>query len=368
MSDVTTAADPTDAVLSKSALSEKYLCDYVLNVATGCRHGCRFCFVPGTPNIRTRGDMLAEHADVDDGQHEWGEYVLYRDEIPDRLPGILERKRTWHHTPEGQGIVGVSFHTDCFMDSRAAEITASVIETLATHEKHVRVLTRNPLLASNYLETFVDAAPYVTIGTSIPTLENRYIDALEPNAPSIDARFEGLQRFADAGVPVYVSMSPTYPTIDSDRAMRTLLERIATLEPSVVFHEPINPRGKNFEMTVAAAEAAGCDDLANALVEIQGTKRWVAYACTHFAWVQDYARRLDLPVHLWPDKQLVTEAPETETRWLKRWRDRQSPEPFAGRETPDGPMPEAPPLFTWEETLPPAEWDLATDGGDSCAE
>lgn len=255
-----TGEDPTKAILSKSSLNDKHLCDYVINVATGCRHGCRFCYVPGTPNIRTRGEMLAEEADVEDGQEEWGDYVLYRDDIPDRLPGILDRKRTWRETEKGQGIVGVSFHTDCFMDKRAGDITAEVIRTLADHGKYVRILTRNPMLASSYMDTFEAAGEHVTIGSSIPTLNEEHINAIEPDAPSVESRLRGLQRFADAGVPVYVSMSPTYPTIDTDAKMEELMARIADLDPNVVFHEPINPRGKNFQMTLEAAWAADCPE------------------------------------------------------------------------------------------------------------
>lgn len=374
MSAARTADDPTKAILSQSELHQKHLCDYVINVATGCRHGCRFCYVPATPNIRTRGGMLKEKADVDDGQAEWGDYVLYRDgsdvcpecghgepieglpeyECPecsetwpaplaDRLPGILDRKRTWKSTEKGQGIVGVSFHTDCFMDPRAGDITADVIETLADHGRYCRILTRNPMLAANYMDTFLEAGEYVTIGSSIPTLNEDHIRAIEPNAPPIQARLKGLQRFADAGVNVYVSMSPTYPTLD--RAdLQALLGRIAKLRPSVVFHEPINPRGDNYAMTVAAAEQAGCDDLAHALTDIQGPGAWLEYACRHFEAVQYTADDLDLPFHLWPDKKLVNIAPRRVAEWLADWRNRQSPEPFAGRPEPDLPA------------LPPTDW------------
>lgn len=343
-----TGEDPTKAILSKSDLNNKYLCDYIVNVATGCRHGCRFCYVPGTPNIRARGDMLAEHADVEDGQEEWGDYVLYRDGLGERLDEHLDRKRTWHETEKGQGIVGVSFHTDCFMDRRAAEITVNVIEALASHDKHVRILTRNPLLAASYMDVFEEAGEYVTVGSSIPTLNEDYIRALEPNAPPVEARLEGLRRFNDAGVNTYVSMSPTYPTIRSDVQMRALLDEIATVDPEVVFHEPINPRGDNFAMTVAAAEEAGLDHLARTLTDIQGPGPWLRYACEHFAWVQRIGRDLDLPVHLWPDKDLPGLADPTEQGWLEHWRDRQSPEAFAGRPTPEKPPREEPPLFTWE--------------------
>ena len=128
---VTTGEDPTKAVLSESGLHKKHLCDYVINVATGCRHGCKFCYVPSTPAVRTRPEMLKEHADVDNAQQEWGKYVLYRDGLGERLEGILERKRTWKETENGCGVVGISFGTDCYMDGRAGKITRNVVDALA---------------------------------------------------------------------------------------------------------------------------------------------------------------------------------------------------------------------------------------------
>lgn len=332
-STVTTGSDPTEAILSTSSLNEKALCDYVLNVATGCKHGCRFCYVPSTPMIRTRGDMLEEEAGVKDGQREWGDYVLYRDHIPHELPDLLKNKRKWRHTERGCGVVGVSFGTDCFMDERAAEITAAVIETLAEHERHCRVLTRNPLLAAHYMDTFVDAGEYVTIGSSIPTLDTERLQSIEPNAPPVESRFMGLQKFVDAGVPVYVSMSPTYPGM-TRREFGSLLCKISELDPSVVYHEPMNPRGSNFEMNVKAAQAAGLYDFVADLESIRSTDMWVDYAVKHFQVVQGVSRYLELPVHLWPDRQLINHTEGEVKQWLQDWRDRQSPEPFAGRTLP----------------------------------
>jgi DNA repair photolyase len=241
--------DPTQAVLSESSLNSKSLCDYVINVATGCRHGCRFCYVPSTPQIRTRPDMLAAEADVDDPQREWGDYVLYRDDLPERLDDHLARKRTWKETPGGQGVVGVSFHTDCYMDGRAGEIIRQVVEVLTSHDTCTRVLTRNPILALQDLDVFRAAGEYVTIGSSIPLLNADGVGAIEPHAPAPHHRLDGLQELA------------------ADR---------------------------------------------------------------------------DLPVHLWPDDQLLEHVDGDEYAWLAAWRDRSSPEPFAGREAPTSPRPAVP--------------------------
>lgn len=338
---VTTGHDPTQAVLSESGLNNKHLCDYVVNVATGCRHGCKFCYVPSTPAVRTRPDMLDEHADVEDPQREWGSYVLYRDELPDKLDAHLENKRTWRTTPKGCGIVGISFSTDCYMDGRAGEITRGVVETLADHEKYARVLTRNPICALQDLDVFTDAGKYATVGSSIPSLQSEHVRAIEPSAPAPEHRLRGLKKFNDHGVQTFVSMSPTYPT-QSRADLRAQLERLAECEPAVIFHEPINPRGANFEMTVEAARDAGQTELARELARLRDREQWVEYAVRHLRWVQELGADLGLPVHLWPDKQLVKHAPPEEAEWLREWRNRQSPEAFGGRQPPATKPPQTP--------------------------
>jgi len=339
--DVTTGEDPTKAILSESGLNSKHLCDYVVNVATGCRHGCKFCYVPSTPNIRARPEMLKEEADVDNGQKEWGDYVLYRDGLGERLDGHLDRKRSWNRSKRGRGVVGVSFSTDCYMDGRAGKITRNVVDAIASHEEYVRVLTRNPILALQDLDVFQDGGEYVTIGSSIPCMDASQVGAIEPSAPAPELRLKGLKEFNEHGVQTFVSMSPTYPTQDK-AALREQLERVAECDPAVVFHEPINPRGANFAMTVEAAREAGEERLAEELDGLRDRERWVRYSTNHLRWVQEIGRELDLPVHLWPDKQLIKHVDEETALWLQNWRERQSPEEFANRNLPPVAPPEYP--------------------------
>lgn len=338
---VTTASDPTQAVLSESGLNSKHLCDYVINVATGCRHGCKFCYVPSTPAVRTRPQMLKEAAGVDNAQQEWGNYVLYRENLPERLDQKLERKQTWNETDFGCGIVGISFATDCYMDGRAGEITRNVVQTLARHEKYARVLTRNPVLALQDLDVFIEAGEFVTIGSSIPSLDAEMVSALEPRAPAPEHRIRGLKEFNEYGVQTYVSMSPTYPT-QTREDLRKQMERFAEFDPAVIFHEPINPRGANFSMTVAAAKESGLDDLASGLEKLKNREYWAQYAMSHFRWVQELGEELGLPVHLWPDKQLMKHVTPTERDWLEQWKERQSPENFGSRTVPTSKPPQVP--------------------------
>jgi DNA repair photolyase len=340
---VRTADDPTKAVLSESGLNSKHLCDHVVNVATGCRHGCKFCYVPSTPNIRARPDMLEEEVGVENSQQEWGNYVLYRDGLGERLDEHLDRKREdLRETPRGQGIVGVSFSTDCYMDGRAGKITRNVVKALTSHGEYTRVLTRNPILALQDIDVFEEAGEYVTIGSSIPSMNRDHVTAIEPRAPAPEHRLRGLKKFDEHGVQTFVSMSPTYPT-QGRAEIREQLERVAECNPAVVFHEPINPRGGNFEMTVEAAREAGQEELAAELDALRDRERWVEYSVNQLHWVQEIGRELDLPVHLWPDKQLIKYVSEEEAEWLREWRDRQSIEDFAERDTPTiGSIPDYP--------------------------
>lgn len=317
--EISQTTDPTKAVLSESALYHKNLCNYVINVATGCTHGCTFCYVPSTPNIKMRGEMLKEQAGVADSQREWGSYLLYRDDLPERLHQKLARKQTWKKENGGRGIVMISSGTDCYQDRRAAQITRGCVIELVKANRPVRILTRSPAVVRDR-DVFQAADGLVTVGSSIPCLDNEQVRSIEPGAPVPSARLKALQELSDAGIPVYVSMSPTYPTLEKED-IRALLKRFKSLNPDVIFHEPINPRGANFDMTVEAARQAGQDRLAEELDALRNRDRWVEYSTNHLEWVEEIGMELDLPIHLWPDKQLLNHLDGEQKRKLSSKRE-----------------------------------------------
>jgi len=321
------AADPTKAIISKSALHHKNLCNYVINVATGCSHGCKFCYVPSTPNIKMRQDMLKEQANVEDGQQEWGSYLLYRDDLPERLAQKLDRKRTWEETEDGRGVVMISSGTDCYQDRRAAQITRGCVIELVRRKLPVRILTRSPAVVRD-LDVFKAADGYVTVGSSIPCLKDEQVRAIEPGAPAPSSRLDALETISEAGVPVYVSMSPTYPTQTREDLRNLLNELKERLDPDVVFHEPINPRGGNFEMTVNAAREAGQEELADELAKLRDREKWVEYSMNQLTAVEELGAELDVPVHLWPDKQFVKHAGEKEDYFRRQLEKNSSPEDY----------------------------------------
>lgn len=331
-SDLRVNTDPTKAVMSESQLHEKSLCDHVINVATGCRHGCKFCYVPSTPAIDSRGEMLSERADVNDPQREWGNYLLYRDDLPERLGHTLRERdpNDRKQTKRGRGVVMLCSGTDPYQDRRAAQITRGVLQELIAHEIPFRILTRSPSVVRD-IDLFEQAGEIFTVGSSIPSFDEELVGVMEPKAPPPKKRWESLDRLQKEGVQVFVSMSPTYPTMGEDDFYE-LLSYFRALGDIVVFHEPINPRGSNFQLCLKAAKNADLDDLATELQKMQTDHQyWVEYALDQINKVQTVATRFDgLEVHSWPDDQLVKATSGQLRSQLQAMQQAVSPESFSG--------------------------------------
>ncbi len=64
------------AVIAPNNFVYKSLSNWAFNVAVGCSHACRFCYVPSAATIK-QGPKLAEYG-VQDPDAEWGDYILLR--------------------------------------------------------------------------------------------------------------------------------------------------------------------------------------------------------------------------------------------------------------------------------------------------
>ncbi|EMA43167.1 Radical SAM domain-containing protein [Halococcus saccharolyticus DSM 5350] len=336
--------DPTKATYSQSHLYEKSLCDYVINVATGCRHGCKFCYVPTTAGYKAREEMLNNQAEVSDLQREWGSYLLYRDDLPERLSLELEESDfgNWRKTDRGRGIVMISSGTDPYQDRRAAQITRGVVRELCSKEIPTRILTRSTIAARD-ADLFSEFSDTLTIGSSIPSFNEDMVKALEPGAPPPLKRWKMLDSLRTK-VPLYVSMSPTYPSMNQ-KEIHQLLTRFKALQPSVVFHEPINPRGSNFEIMVETLENSGFEEHAKEFQRLQYPQNWVEYSLKHLNLVQKEGQRLNAPpIHSWPDRELLKATSGSLRDQLAAMRQAISPEPL-GDEPASGKSSAQSPLF-----------------------
>src|ERR1022692_1145930 len=64
------------ALIAPNNFIYKSLSNWSFNIAVGCSHACRFCYVPSAATIK-QGPQLKDHG-VADPDAEWGDYVLLR--------------------------------------------------------------------------------------------------------------------------------------------------------------------------------------------------------------------------------------------------------------------------------------------------
>jgi DNA repair photolyase len=331
------------AVISPNNFVYKSLSNWAFNVAIGCSHACRFCYVPSASTIK-QAPKLAEYG-VKDPDEEWGNYVLLRPWNEDRfLASLHAAERTTERELKRDGNRAVIYcsTTDPYQSfihpdvDRQRELAKSArllvrrsLELIRDRSTlNVRILTRSPL-ARNDFDLFQSFGKRLVFGMSLPTLSNDLSRIYEPRAPSPIQRLATLRAAKEAGLHIYVAVAPTYPECD-EKDLRATVTAVAELEPITVFHEPINIRAENVARIADWAQARGI----RLNTEVFASRdSWEKYALASLKTVQLLAKELGLKnrLHLWPDKALGSievvnrmPRPAEYRKWLFRWWNRVS--------------------------------------------
>src|SRR5437879_193363 len=101
------------AIIAENHFVYKSLSNWAFNVAVGCSHACRFCYVPSAATIK-QGLKLAEYG-VKDPDAEWGDYVLLRPWNEQKFLASLRAAETTprkHLKPDGNRAVIYCSTTD----------------------------------------------------------------------------------------------------------------------------------------------------------------------------------------------------------------------------------------------------------------
>jgi len=325
------------AVITPNNFIYKSLSNWAFNLAVGCAHACRFCYVPSAATIK-QGPKLAAYG-VADPDADWGDYVLLR---PWNEQRFLASLRTAEHTPraqlkpDGHRAVMYCSTTDLYQvlhhpdPARQRELTTHA-RLLMRHSLelvrdvstlNVRILTRSPLARADF-DLFQSLGKRLVFGMSLPTLRPDLSRVHEPKAPAPSQRLAALR----------AAMAPTYPECD-EADLRATLEAVAELEPITIFHEPINIRAENVARVEAQAQPLGV----SLRTEVCASRD----SCQDFALnalrtVQRLAAELGLAgrLHLWPDRSSGCQTrvsrmlePENYRQWLHRCWQRVATQPL----------------------------------------
>ncbi len=259
---------------------------------------------------------------VDDPVMQWGQFLFVRHWDEDAFLDSLKRaERTPREklSPDGHRAILFSSATDPYQDIRhpddqlAATLNGQLrlmvrraLELILERSTlNVRILTRSPDAREDF-DLFKKFGSRLIFGMSLPTLCDDLAKVWEPNAPAPMQRFATLYAAKEAGLNIFVAVSPTYPESD-DQDLRQTLKAIRELQPLTIFHEPMNIGAKDTAIIKAHAAALGLDlemDVFNS------DKAWENYAINTLRLVHQLSLELGVEhrLHLWPDSALGSDA------------------------------------------------------------
>jgi DNA repair photolyase len=310
------------ATIERNNFKFKSLSCWACNVAVGCNHACRFCYVPEVSTNRMAAKL--ETFGVHDPDAEWGNYVFPRPWHAGAFAASLRAAKAIpinHLNADGNRAVMFCTTTDPYQTLPGELhhqlqdlVTRALIQIRDESTLRVRILTRSPL-AKLAFPLFQSFGNRLLFGMSIPTLNNQLAKIYEPKAPAPTQRLAALQAAKAAGIPIYAAVAPTYPECD-EADLRATLTALKALDPVTIFMEPINIRADNVQRIELQAKAAGM----KLKTEVFATPQtWATYALGQLATFEIIALDLDIArnvVHLWPDQSLIRHFPQ-HASWLE---------------------------------------------------
>lgn len=319
---------PKSAVIARNNFRYKSLSCWSYNIAVGCEHACRFCYVPSV-STNKMGPKLAELG-VKDPDAEWGDYVFLRDWNKQAFDNSLRRAtqlQAAELNADGNRAVMFCTTTDPYQVMRGATpeltrelqakrrgLTRWALETIMQEsDLNVRILTRSPLAKADF-DLMARYPKRILFGMSIPTLDNRLAKVYEPKAPAPSARLDTLIEAHKRGITTYVAIAPTYPECDYFD-MKATLEAVIAADPVTIFMEPINIRAEN----VARIAEAGREEGVPLKTRVFDNRtEWEAYAVGQLFAFEKAAYECGVwnKLHLWPDASLKKAVTPS---WLDKW-------------------------------------------------
>jgi DNA repair photolyase len=197
--------------------------DRSINPYRGCEHGCIYCFA------------RPSHAyhDLSPGL-DFESKLFAKPSAPDLLRAELG-KRGYVCRP-----IAFGTNTDPYQPiENEWRITRGCIEVLAEHDHPLTITTK-----SNRVTRDLDLlAPMARKGLaavmiSVTSLDPRIAMTVEPRAPHPERRLAAVRTLAEAGVPVFVSLSPVIPQV-TDHEMEHILQRAAEAGARTAFFLPV---------------------------------------------------------------------------------------------------------------------------------
>lgn len=200
--------DDTQQILSRNE-SPDLPFRWSVNPYRGCFHACAYCYA------RPSHEYWGFGAGTD-----FESKIVVKRRAADLLRQAFER-------PSWQGeLVVFSGNTDCYQPIESTlGLTRACLEVCADYQNPVGVITKGALLVRD-LDLFqrLHDRAWIRVYFSIAFADDDMARVVEPQAPSVAARFEAMKLLSDAGIPVGISVAPIIPGLN-DEVIPELLSR-----------------------------------------------------------------------------------------------------------------------------------------------
>ena len=181
--------------------------DRSINAYRGCEHGCIYCFARPThaylglsPGLDFESRLTAKPSAP----------ALLRAELSKR--GYACRA------------IAMGTNTDPYQPIEATHrLTRACLEVLAEFRHPVTITTKSDRVARDVdILAPMAADGLIAVAISVTSLDRAVARTLEPRAPTPARRIAAIRALADAGVPVFVSVSPVVPAV-TDHEIEAIL-------------------------------------------------------------------------------------------------------------------------------------------------
>ncbi len=196
---------------------------YSLNPYRGCYHACAYCYA------RTTHEYLDFGAGSD-----FETKLVVKTNAPERLRERLASPRFRRER------IVFSGATDAYQPLEAHyELTKRCLEVCEEFANPVGIVTKSGLIRRDVelLERLSQRAS-VSVYLSIPFIDSKMARAIEPTAPSPEARFRALRVLSDAGLETGVAVAPIIVGLN-DHQVTEILERAAAAGARRAFRVPL---------------------------------------------------------------------------------------------------------------------------------
>jgi DNA repair photolyase len=197
--------------------------DRSINAYRGCEHGCIYCFARPSHAFHDLSPGL-----------DFETKLFAKPDAPALLRAEL-MKPGYSPRPIAMGT-----NTDPYQPVEAKwRITRGLLEVMSECRHPVSITTKSDRVTRDIdLLAPMAADGLAAVALSITSLDPKVARTVEPRAPHPERRLAAVRKLADAGIPVFVSISPVIPAI-TDHEMEHLLERAAGAGARAAFYLPV---------------------------------------------------------------------------------------------------------------------------------